>query len=119
MRPGWRCKVEPERVRGLKILGTIAVGTFIFHAPIFRSGGRTGLTFFGWVINHTIFGPPVEYVPAEDYMAELTGIKQEALISEQPEPSTEEIEAVMRYYHLGEASARTLLAHQSIPEDEE
>lgn len=39
--------------------------------PIWRSGGRGNLTFWGWVWNHTIFGPPVEYVPEEDYEAEL------------------------------------------------
>jgi len=43
-----------------------------FTLPVFRSGGRTGLNFWGWVINHTIFGPPVEYVPEEDYVGELT-----------------------------------------------
>ena len=42
-----------------------------FTLPAFRSGGRSGLTFWGWVGNHTIFGPPVEYVPEEDYVAEL------------------------------------------------
>lgn len=54
-------------------LGALAIG--IFTVPIFRSGGRTGLTFVGWVVNHTIFGPPVEYVPEEDYTRELEGIE--------------------------------------------
>lgn len=40
--------------------------------PIFRSGGRTGLTYWEWIYNHTIWGPPVEYVPEEDYVRELT-----------------------------------------------
>ena len=43
--------------------------------PIFRSGGRTGLSFWGWIFNHTIFGPPVEYVPEEDYARELDGVR--------------------------------------------
>lgn len=43
--------------------------------PIWRSGGRTGLTFWGWVINHTIFGKPVEYVPFESYSRELEGTR--------------------------------------------
>ncbi len=49
------------------------LGIAIFLVPIFRSGGRKNLTFASFVINHTIFGPPVEYVPEEDYMAELSG----------------------------------------------
>jgi hypothetical protein len=47
-----------------------------FTLPVFRSGGRTGLTFWGWVAAHTIFGPPVQYVPEEDYMAELEGVNR-------------------------------------------
>ncbi len=43
--------------------------------PIFRSGGRTGLIFWEWVRNHTIFGPPIEYVPEEDYARELEGVE--------------------------------------------
>ena len=38
--------------------------------PVFRSGGRTGLTFWEFVVGHTIWGPPVEYVPLEDYLTE-------------------------------------------------
>ena len=41
--------------------------------PVWRSGGREHLNFWGWILNHTIFGPPVEYVPEEDYKAELEG----------------------------------------------
>jgi hypothetical protein len=39
--------------------------------PVWRSGGRTGLTFWGFLLNHTVFGPPIEYVPEEDYAALL------------------------------------------------
>ena len=39
--------------------------------PVWRSGGRENLTFYGWVWNHWIFGPKVEYVPEEDYQAEV------------------------------------------------
>ena len=53
-----------------KVIFTLAIASII---PVFRSGGRENLTFWGWVWNHTIFGPPVEYVPQEDYMAELEG----------------------------------------------
>lgn len=44
--------------------------------PVFRSGGRKGLTFWGWVFNHTIWGPPVEYVPEEDYTRELLNSRE-------------------------------------------
>ena len=47
------------------VLGTASM------LPVWRSGGRSGLTFWGWIWNHTIFGPRVEYVPEEDYEAEL------------------------------------------------
>ena len=54
----------------------IALGCVgFFTVPVFRSGGRTDLTGFQWLINHTIFGPPVEYVPEEDYTRELQGVR--------------------------------------------
>lgn len=105
--------MEPERVKGLKILSMAMAGTLIFGAPIFRSGGRTGLSFWQWVVNHSIFGPPVEYVPEEDYMAELAGIKPEVL---KGKPSAEEIQSLMKYYQLSEPSARALVANQSVLE---
>jgi hypothetical protein len=39
--------------------------------PIFRSGLVTHMNFWQWVYNHTIWGPPVEYIPEEDYKTEL------------------------------------------------
>ena len=52
--------------------GIPAIAAIVFFTlPIFRSGGRGNLTGWEWVVNHTIFGPPVEYVPEEDYQAEL------------------------------------------------
>lgn len=49
---------------------------FLFAAaltlPVFRSGLRTNLTFVEWILNHTIWGPKVEYVPEEKYMEELS-----------------------------------------------
>lgn len=45
--------------------------------PVWRSGGRKGLSFWGWVLNHTIFGPPVEYVPEEDYQEALSAAKED------------------------------------------
>jgi len=38
---------------------------------IFRCGGRTNLTFFDWIRQHTIYGDKIQYVPEEDYMEEL------------------------------------------------
>ena len=54
------------------LLGLLVVESFTL--PIFRSGGRTELSFWGWVKNHTIFGPPVEYVPVENYAREMQGV---------------------------------------------
>ena len=40
-----------------------------FTLPIFKSGGKTGLTFAGFIRNHTIWADPgPEYVPQEAYM---------------------------------------------------
>jgi len=49
---------------------TIAVFATVafFITPIFRSGMRGGLTGWEWIVNHSIFGPKVEYVPAEAYL---------------------------------------------------
>jgi len=60
--------VEKGAIKGLVITFIIVES---FTLPIFQSGGRTGLTFWSWVVNHSIFGPPVEYVPEEDYAREL------------------------------------------------
>ena len=40
---------------------------------IFRCGGRTNLTCLGWVVEHSVFGSPVQYVPEENYARELEG----------------------------------------------
>jgi hypothetical protein len=50
------------------VLVALLAGSFV---PIWRSGGRKNMTFWGWIWNHTIFGPEVEYVPEEDYEAEI------------------------------------------------
>ena len=41
----------------------------MFTLPIFRSGLKENLTFLEWLINHTIFGDKVEFIPKEDYEA--------------------------------------------------
>lgn len=33
--------------------------------PVWRCGLREKLTFYEFVINHTVFGPPVQYLPEE------------------------------------------------------
>ncbi len=42
-----------------------------FAIPVFRSGKRENLNFWEWIFNHTIWGPPVEYLPEENYELEL------------------------------------------------
>ena len=39
--------------------------------PVWRSGLRKNQTFWGFLRNHTIYGPPVEYIPEEDYKKAL------------------------------------------------
>ena len=47
-------------------MAALVVTTLTF-LPFWRSGNRANLTFWGFLLNHTIYGPPVEYVPEEDY----------------------------------------------------
>ena len=63
---------DSSQIRNWKIFG-VWVLILAFTLPVFRSGGRTNLTFWIWIINHSIYGKPVEYVPEEDYIAELGG----------------------------------------------
>lgn len=51
------------------VLILVGIASFI---PIWRSGGRKNLTFWQFVLNHTVMGPPVEYVPEEDYTRALS-----------------------------------------------
>ena len=62
---------DTPQIRNWKIIGVWAI-ILSLTLPVFRSGGRDKLTFWEWVLNHTIYGPPVEYVPEEDYMDELS-----------------------------------------------
>ncbi len=71
------CKMS-DRTKFFIVAGIVAS----FCLPIFRSGGKTNLNFWGWIINHTIFaGPGPEYVPEEDYMAEMQGVKCTTLVT--------------------------------------
>lgn len=86
--------------------------TALFTVPIFRSGGRTGLTFFQWVKEHTIFGSPVQYVPEEDYTRELEGVtitREIRLL-----PGTGSIEQAIDFYQISGESAQELLSHQEV-----
>ena len=66
-------KGEVKRRRYLwKVVG-VWVFVIAFTWPVFRSGGRANLTLFDWIKNHSIWGPPVEYVPEELYSRELEG----------------------------------------------
>jgi len=46
------------------MLGLLAFSLF----PVWRSGIREDMNFWSWVGNHTIWGPPSEYVPAKWYI---------------------------------------------------
>ena len=63
-----------EATKNLLVVGGIAS-----LLPIWRSGGRENMTLWGWIWNHTIFGPPVEYVPEEDYEAEVSKLISQLL----------------------------------------
>jgi len=109
--------VEAERAAELKrvlpklFLGLVAVESFAL--PIFRSGGRTGLSFWSWVVNHTVFGPPVEYVPAEDYSRELEGTFSWYPVKVSTE-TFRTMEEAMAYFKCGETSVKELVNNGAI-----
>jgi len=86
----------------------VAIGAILVASvtlPIFRSGGKTGLTFWGWVRNHTIFGDPgPEYVPEEAYKAEM----QDVACSYSIKQPKGDVVQVMAFYQISEESARKL-----------
>jgi len=109
--------MEAERAAELKrvlpklFLGTLAVESFAL--PIFRSGGRTGLSFWGWVRNHTIFSEPVEYVPEEDYAREMEGIFPWYPVKGHV-PTFRTTEEAMAYFKIGEESVKQLVKNGAI-----
>ncbi|GAJ04688.1 unnamed protein product, partial [marine sediment metagenome] len=109
--------MEAERAKELKrVLPKLAVGLVAvesFTLPIFRSGGRTGLSFWQWVVNHTIFGPPVEYVPEEDYSRELEGIFSGYPVKEHVQ-TFRTMEEAMTYFKIGEESVKQLMKNGAI-----
>jgi hypothetical protein len=58
--------VNPKKRNWWKI-GAALFLVFSFTVPCFRSGMRSRLTLFEFIVNHTIWGPPVEFIPEEDY----------------------------------------------------
>lgn len=109
--------MEPERAKNLKkvtpqlLLGLLAVESFTL--PIFRSGGRTELSFWGWVKNHTIFGPPVEYVPVEDYARELQGVFPQYPVANSS-LTFSSMEEAMSYFKCGETCVKQLVKNEEV-----
>ena len=96
--------IEPG---AMKALGITLLIVESFTLPIFRSGGRQGLSFWAWVWNHTIFGPPVEYVPEEDYMVELQAA---GIVSSSGIIDDEAVARAMVFFKVDTASARRMLS---------
>ena len=109
--------MEAERAKELKrvlpklFLGTLAVESFAL--PIFRSGGRTELSFWGWVRNHTIFSEPVEYVPEEDYAREVEGVFPWYPVKGHVQ-TFRTMEEAMAYFKIGEGSVKQLVKNGAI-----
>lgn len=57
----------------LWVLLAAALVVAAFTLPMFKSGGKQGITLFEFIRNHTIFFDKSEplYIPKEDYMSEL------------------------------------------------
>jgi len=102
---------EVKRIAPKLLLGLVAVESFTL--PIFRSGGKTGLSFWGFVANHSIFSDPVEYVPEEDYAREMEGIFPwyPVKVSTQTFRTMEE---AMTYFKIGEESVKQLVKNGAI-----
>ena len=66
---------NPRKKRSWLKIGIGAALVFAFTVRIFRSGLKDRLTFFQWLINHTIWGQPVEYIPEEGYKA-IFGVQE-------------------------------------------
>ena len=51
----------------------VLVLALISFLPVWRCGLRKNLTFWEFVIEHTVWGHPVEYIPEEQYKESLRG----------------------------------------------
>ena len=109
--------MEPERAAEVKwvlprlLLGLVAVESFAL--PIFRSGGRTELSFWGWLVNHTIFGDPVEYVPLESYSRELEGIFPWYPVKESTQ-TFRSMEEAMAYFKTDQVAVKEMVKNGAI-----
>jgi len=110
--------MEAERAKELKrVLPKLALGLVAVESatlPIFRSGGKTGLSFWGWVRNHTIFaeaGP--EYVPQEDYSREFEGMFPGYPVKEHVQTFRTEEEA-MAYFKTDQVAVQELIENGAI-----
>ena len=102
---------EVKRIAPKLLLGLVAVESFTL--PIFRSGGKTDLSFWGFVANHTIFSDPVEYVPQEDYAREMEGIFPWYPVKEHIQ-TFRTMEEAMTYFKIGEESVKQLVKNGAI-----
>ena len=102
---------EVKRIAPKLLLGLVAVESVTL--PIFRSGGKTGLSFWGFVANHTIFSDPVEYVPQEDYAREMEGIFPWYPVKEHVQ-TFRTMEEAMTYFKIGEESVKQLVKNGAI-----
>lgn len=109
--------MEAERAAELKkVLPKLALGLIAVESatlPIFRSGGRTGLSFMGWLVNHTVFGPPVEYVPVENYARELEGIFPWYPVKESTQ-TFRTMEEAMAYFKTDQVAVKEMLKNGAI-----
>jgi len=109
--------VEAERATEIKrVLPKLFTGLLVVESltlPIFRSGGRTGLSFVEWVINHTIWGKPIEYVPSESYSRELEGIFPWYPVKEQVE-TFRTMEEAMAYFKTDQVAVQELIKNGAI-----
>jgi len=102
---------EVKRVAPKLLLGLVAVESFTL--PLFRSGGKTGLSFWGFVANHTIFSDPVEYVPQEDYAREMEGIFPWYPVKTPTQTFRTEEEA-MAYFKTDQVAVKQLIKNGAI-----
>ena len=102
---------EVKRIAPKLLLGLVAVESFTL--PVFRSGGKTGLSFWGFVANHSIFSDPVEYVPQEDYAREMEGIFPWYPVKESTQ-TFRTMEEAMTYFKIGEESVKQLVENGAI-----
>jgi hypothetical protein len=48
----------------VEVVPILIIASFL---PVWRSGLKYNLTFWGFIYNHTVFAPDPEFLPREDY----------------------------------------------------